>query len=445
MNILQVVTSDFGGGAESSALNLFRSYRTRGHGSWLVVGHKVGTDPDVLPLPNDRYRNVVARAALALGRVVEEKTGPGAFRYFQILSQLTEPIRNYHRLRGHDARGYPGSEHLLATVPGARMMDVVHLHNLHGGYFDLGALPSISRQVPTLIDVRDMWLVTGHCGYSMNCGKWETGCGHCPDLRIYPRIWTDGTAANWRRRRLLFQQSRLYVSTPSRRMLDTFQRSGLECRRAQVVPNAIDLGVYFPGSQIEAREQLGLPKAARIVLFTAQSAFKDYGFMVRALERVRGEGKEQLLFVCLARTDADRTLGARLLIHRPFVKDLSVMAAYYRAADVFIHAAKHEVFGKTLVESQACGTPVVGVDEGGISETFVAGETGFLVQYTDPAEMASKVDVLLSDPGLRTRMGQAGIAHARARFGLERQTSDFLRYYGEMAEDFREASAHGRI
>src|SRR5262249_34935052 len=45
----------------------------------------------------------------------------------------------------------------------------------------------------------------------------------------------------------------------------------------------------------------------------------------------------------------------------------------------------HEDFGIIPVEAQACGTPVVGVRRGGLLETVLDGETGYLVDGTDPA------------------------------------------------------------
>ena len=52
LGVLQVSTYDIIGGAERVAWNLFQTYRKRGYASWLAVGTKLGTDPDVLLIPN---------------------------------------------------------------------------------------------------------------------------------------------------------------------------------------------------------------------------------------------------------------------------------------------------------------------------------------------------------------------------------------------------------
>ena len=62
LRILQVSTYDVSGGAEKVAWDLFDTYRTRGHGSWLAVGTRRSADPDVLPIEHDAHRTPWARA-----------------------------------------------------------------------------------------------------------------------------------------------------------------------------------------------------------------------------------------------------------------------------------------------------------------------------------------------------------------------------------------------
>ena len=102
---------------------------------------------------------------------------------------------------------------------------VIHCHNLHSGYFDLRALPWLSRVAPVVLTLHDAWLLSGHCAHSFGCDRWKNGCGACPDLSIPPAIAKDGTAANWKRKRRIFERSQLYVVTPSQWMMDRAQQS----------------------------------------------------------------------------------------------------------------------------------------------------------------------------------------------------------------------------
>src|SRR6185503_5321033 len=63
-----------------------------------------------------------------------------------------------------------------------RQADIVHLHNLHGGFFSPAILPALSRAKSIVWSIHDMWPLTGHCYYPdmYECSRWQTGCGRCP-------------------------------------------------------------------------------------------------------------------------------------------------------------------------------------------------------------------------------------------------------------------------
>jgi glycosyltransferase involved in cell wall biosynthesis len=82
--------------------------------------------------------------------------------------------------------------------------------------------------------------------------------------------------------------------------------------------------------------------------------------------------------------------------HRPSRERLREL--YWGARALLFPA--HEDFGIIPVEAQACGTPVLGIRRGGLLETVVDGETGFLVDGTDPgryAALVTRVDQLDRD------------------------------------------------
>ncbi len=66
------------------------------------------------------------------------------------------------------------------------------------------------------------------------------------------------------------------------------------------------------------------------------------------------------------------------------------------------------VFGLTLLESMACGTPVVCTDVGPEPELVENGKTGFVVPPNDSSALRERLDRLLSDPRLVAQMGEAG-------------------------------------
>jgi D-inositol-3-phosphate glycosyltransferase len=85
---------------------------------------------------------------------------------------------------------------------------------------------------------------------------------------------------------------------------------------------------------------------------------------------------------------------------------------YYSAADVFVTTPWYEPFGITPVEAMACGTPVIGAAVGGIKNTVVDGQTGFLVPPHDPEALAQKLAWLHNHPKTAQRFGWAGMRRA---------------------------------
>jgi glycosyltransferase involved in cell wall biosynthesis len=91
-----------------------------------------------------------------------------------------------------------------------------------------------------------------------------------------------------------------------------------------------------------------------------------------------------------------------------------------------------EGLGMVTLEAAAMGVPAIGSDLGGIRETILPGETGFLVPERDPAALAARMGELLSDAGLRRRMGAAARRRVEQKFDIVRQTAGLEALYDEV-------------
>src|SRR5579872_6131849 len=204
--IVIVNTADVGGGAELASMTVLNGFLQLGIDAWLLVGNKTGRHERVVSFHESPF-----------------------FDYRPYMdSNLTEDIerrRRMDRIRGFEDFNYPYS-HNICEMTGSPP-DLVLCHNLHGGYFDLRSLPSLSARVPVALRLFDTWLQTGHCAYSLGCNRWQTGCGKCPDLTIPPAITRDATNTNLLRKQRVFRQSRLFVSAESQWMLDRARQSVL--------------------------------------------------------------------------------------------------------------------------------------------------------------------------------------------------------------------------
>jgi len=443
MNILQVSTADVGGGAERVGWLLFQAYRQRGHRSRLAVGYRRGNDPDVALLPNAESSGPIEGLFWAADARLQKAYGKmkGIGRLSQFFRSLARPGNALDWWRGIEPFHFPGTSRLLEMD--AAPPDVVHCHNLHGNYFDLRALPELSRRVPFVLTLHDPWLLSGHCAYSLGCERWKTGCGQCPDLTLPPAVRRDATDYNWKRKRDWYAASRLYVATPSQWLMDKVKQSILAPAlvEAKVVHNGVDLSIFRPGDRREARVACGLPADARIVLFMGESrskAWKDYATMRAALPVIADRVKDKtLVFVALGLSGTVERIGEAELRYVPKLRGLDAIARYYQAADLYLHAAKEDNFPNTVLEAMACGTPVVATGVGGVPEQFEDGRQGFLVPRGDFASMGERAVALLRDDLLRAQFAQLAAERVRERFDLDRQVDQYLSWYHEIVADWK--------
>jgi glycosyltransferase involved in cell wall biosynthesis len=87
-----------------------------------------------------------------------------------------------------------------------------------------------------------------------------------------------------------------------------------------------------------------------------------------------------------------------------------------RSADILVNASYNEPFGRSVLEAQACGTPVIGTDAGGIPEFVKAGCTGLLVPPGDGAALAAAIRRLLCRPELTADLSQRALTQATIHF-----------------------------
>lgn len=440
LSILQVSTSDLLGGAESIALGLFEAYRSHGHRSSLAVGYKRTHDPDILLLPNDKYRSICGKSWTSIAKILSPFEGRirGATRLRHLVQACGEPRRLRDILSGREDFHFPGIYKVFDSL--ASPPDLIHCHNLHGYYFDLTALPWLSRQAPLVLTLHDAWLLSGHCAHSFDCERWTVGCGQCPDLSIYPSLLRDGTAYNWQRKKDIFAESHLYVATPCEWLMQKVRRSMLvpAIREARIIPNGIDLSLFRPGNQREARAYLGIPCDARMLLFAGKNLkrniWKDFGTIRAAVSRVAQYFSDELHFIILGNQAAEERVGQMTIHSVPFQNDPHLVARYYQAADVYIHAARADTFPNSVLESLACGTPVVATAVGGIPEQIEDSKTGFVVPQGDAQAMATRVIQLLSDQTLRREMGAIAAEVASRRFDINQQVKAYLTWYQEILD-----------
>lgn len=277
--------------------------------------------------------------------------------------------------------------------------DVVHLHWITAGMIRVEELARIRK--PMVWSLHDMWAFTGGCHYDEECGRWRTACGACPVL------------ASDRQHDLSHRVFRRKLETYSR-LKDRMTIVGLsswmaQCAetatltkhlRVEQLPNPIDTAVFKPVDRKAAKDILGLPNDKPLVLFGAVNATADprKGF-VQLSEALRAlpPGSVELAVFGATRPDDPPDLG-HPTHYLGRLHDDAALCVLYNAADVTVVPSLQENLSNTIVESLACGTPVVGFAIGGNGDMIDHHVNGALASPFDPQALAQGIRWVLDHP-----------------------------------------------
>lgn len=214
--------------------------------------------------------------------------------------------------------------------------------------------------------------------------------------------------------------------------------------RVDIVHPGVDLVTFHPGDPAVARARVGLPRDAVVLLFVGRvQPHKAPDMLLRAAAELlrRDPALAGRLVVAVVgglagdtadRRDALHDLAAELgiadLLHLAPPCPQSRLADWYRAATVTVVPSRSESFGLVAAESQACGTPVVAANVGGLRTVVRHGETGRLVDGHDPRTYADALASIVHAPGLRAVLGAAAVRHTRD-FGWDATIDGLLDAY----------------
>lgn len=214
--------------------------------------------------------------------------------------------------------------------------------------------------------------------------------------------------------------------------------------RVRVINPGVDLSVFSTGDTLAARERVGIDRDALVMMFAGRlQPLKAPDVMVKAaaaIVRRRPELRTRLVVPIIGgpsgsgmgSPEALRALAARLGVDDvirfvPPVGQIDLVD-YYRAASVVCVPSYNESFGLVALEAQACGTPVIAANVGGLATAVRDGVTGFLVDGHCADDYALAVERLFDDPKLLLTFGRAAAEHATA-FGWGRTAERTLEAY----------------
>ncbi len=417
MRVVHVSKFENSGGASLAAHRLHQSLRRLGVDSTMFVSQKLTDDPTVTVFrpPRDLFSRLQRR-----------------LRY----EQITRSFARYRKSRPAGSEGFsddrvPGGAHLVAQLP---VGDVINVHAMYGFVDYQAFFTTVPQHTPVVRTLHDMSFFTSGCHYDMGCGKYTEHCGACPQLGS--RWERDLSRHIWQRKSATLntvKPDRLHLVAPSRWLANEAKRSALLHNfPITVIPLALDTEVFRPRDRWVAREALGIPSDASVILFIAgllSQPFKGFALLAEALN---GLGDlSNLLLVSVGR--GTPTVEIRIP-HLPLghVATERCLSLIYSAADVFVIPSLHDNLPQTVLEAIACGTPVVGFEVGGIPDMVRPGVTGLVVPARDVSALRAAIRTLLQDPVQRAAMSANCRRIAMQEYALEVQARRYVGLYEEI-------------
>lgn len=197
-------------------------------------------------------------------------------------------------------------------------------------------------------------------------------------------------------------------------------------QKIHVLHPGVDASVFVPAQEDEAfKKQMGWCGRKVVITVGRLQERKGQDMMIRAGALLK-ERFPELLYVIIGRGDCLanlKTLVMELQMqqHVQFLTEASdaQMIQCYQQSDIFILPNRTigndiEGFGMVLVEAQACGKPVIAGDSGGTKETMSLNKSGYVIDCTDPRNIATTVATLLAEPTRCLEMGEAGRQHVES-------------------------------
>lgn len=204
------------------------------------------------------------------------------------------------------------------------------------------------------------------------------------------------------------------------------RREGTPARKLVHIPNAVDTARFGSPARDRAavRAEFGWDPAAPLVVAVGRlEPEKNYELLLRAVDRLRTSVPGVR---CLVVGDGTRRAALAELVdslgiaaHVRLAGARADIADLLGAADVFALSSLKEGLPVSLLEAMAAGRGIVATAVGGVPETIRDGENGLLVPSGDAPALAAGIARLLSDGGLRARLGSAARAAAERDYDVK--------------------------
>ncbi len=227
------------------------------------------------------------------------------------------------------------------------------------------------------------------------------------------------------------------VIAVSRALKRLVEELGAEPEKVWVIPNGVDRELFFPEDRLEARRKVGWSPEDRVILWVGRlDPIKGLDLLVEAAVELRHRVAGTVLWKLVGGGPMRDSIRA-MIRQRGLESEVTLeggvppaeLRTWYSAADLFFLPSLSEGCPNVVLESLACGTPVVAMDIGGVPDLVREGKEGLLVRRRDAALAAARIAEALArtwDP--------CALAASRAVRGWSEVAEDQVSVYHQVLE-----------
>jgi glycosyltransferase involved in cell wall biosynthesis len=388
-----------------------------GHESQMVVQHQYSRESSVFhfapPLdPRTRFRRLARRLFLRQTRKFHDRRRPTDATFFS--DDLSE--------HGAD---------VLGQMPST---EILNLHWISGFFEFQDFFSELPAGLPVVWTAHDMNPFTGGCHHAADCRKFWASCGACPQLGS--SVQNDLSKAVWNRKHSAyrrFEKRKFSLVAPSRWLAGEARASSLlGDLPITIIPNGLDMEAFAPRHRPTARDVLGIPPNAKVLLFVSAYLNDRYKGLSQLLGAVAGLRSVPNLFLLAVGKGAE-------LIELPmpnktidFLTDERMLSLAYSAADLFVLPSVADNLPNTAIEALACGLPIVAFEVGGIPDVVRNGLTGLLVEPGNTLALAAAIEELMNSPDLLAHMSANCRRIAIDEYSVEMQARRYTALYSSL-------------
>jgi len=408
MKIIHLNHSDIRGGAARAAFRLHNALLGEGVDSQMLVQSK-----------SSDFFSVV-------GPETKFKKGLGKIRPTLDLIQLRCYPKRTKTLFSPSWLPFSG----LVDRVNAINPDLVHLHWIAGGMMRIEDLARI--KAPILWSLHDNWAFTGGCHIMWECERYKQSCGACPRLASEKEM--DLSRKVWLRKQNTFAKlPHMKIIGLSNWLADCARQSSLFKNHEVVcLPNPINTETYSSFNKSQARVLLNLPQDKKLIAFGAMSAIIDINKGFKELAHALDQLPADYELVVFGSSEPQIPQGFKQKAHYlGHLHDDMSLRVLYSSADVMVVPSLQENLSNAIMESLACGTPVVGFAIGGNADLIDHLQNGYLAQPFDNSSLANGINWVLQH-GQPQQLAKAARDKVLREFDYQVVTGKYIRLYEQV-------------